>query len=1183
MSSQSIVSYPHYDDPDFASKLYSKMEVRMLYDKDNYDVVHYNYYRHQAFVRMICNPLTPYDRMLLYHSTGSGKTFVIFGLIDVMRRMYSQKAIILVRNEATASDIMTKLLKWLKNHPDIDKPKDGDYTRLRNDYLAHHMEITTFGKLRIDLSSATAIKRGTTIKKYSNRLIIIDEIHNITTNKSNTDSRNVKQTYKQMALLLGNVVGSRIIGMSATPMINVCNEIVSLAMLLNQSQEAKDYVARYNLQTGGTLNQLEEFTRRFMNRRVSFYHMNERSQEVIHMGTSKVEGLNEEVWYTQIAMGSVQNAYYRHYIANNESDDYKVKDLHRSEISISLIVIPHGLSDPNNIANLPYNMILSPDDIKIDGSVKAGSQRLVDLFQEDKIRSGTREVTIQRLVPKFKHILTRIIDKGMDVFAAFSPKLAHMISTIEYPTGPDGVFNERFKGSAVVYYEAINKIGINLIAEILEIVGYERYVGSEDLTSAPDRKRFAYITGGESSSLNDTIRDQFNSPANKYGDKIRILLITNHSSEGVAFHNVKTVILLQSKWNFTRSHQIYSRCIRADSHDDLPPDHRVVRVFRYACISWTEANGEQILDLDRSIDLIQLKRSFDKHQNIERIQEVLKEISIDREFNVDPELGRMMISRSNTVDRSTYPLYSLVTSGVRLFQNVRLAVLGIYPTQRFCRMVYDVVSAIEDFSITKSQLMALYTMCCAKSTVKSVKFEIAFDILLNCGFILNSVHYYLVHDHDQVYCLMTKSLSNMWSAVILDNTGYTQISQVALVLDTTIDNIIPAVYHMTCNNIGLPHGGTTYYLRQLNNALYFTDDPHSTTMCRIHLESTRSKARIYYAPESSVPDEDLVRTVSTQKDLKLTRHISHYQRVSKLMGMTDRERTMSLLCRKIVSKSVDSEVAGATNTCVMIEIILEKYLTAVEQNNMTPELQSLADYFGSQWVMMTGSELNYCDDNNYRMIYITRRRIRNEADYSINNLSDQSSPRIDVLMEYTTQSGEWRSTTQSMERIREAIVKKQHAREMAIYGHLDIQTPQDAEDDTIRISCLFIVTIGDIKIRVLNPKTPDVLQWRGRNISSTKSDGLIFRDRLCLICKHIRLTPEQMDDMVDGLNRVLHISELTVDMLQRYRDESSNEWAEVLIDYVPNKTLPKRPNVKLAFVANWLTEFIVKIGFYHMV
>lgn len=147
---------------------------------------------YQVFLRNFLNPNTPYTSLLLYHSTGSGKTLTSISIL--LQFLGKIKIFIFIKN---------KLLE--KNFKQQIKQFYGDI-KLPN---LHFVSINT-------LNSKTNVD-------FSNSLIIIDEVQNVINNNIYTSLMKIKDKSKNLRILL----------LTATPMFDNVSEIFEISNLLN--------------------------------------------------------------------------------------------------------------------------------------------------------------------------------------------------------------------------------------------------------------------------------------------------------------------------------------------------------------------------------------------------------------------------------------------------------------------------------------------------------------------------------------------------------------------------------------------------------------------------------------------------------------------------------------------------------------------------------------------------------------------------------------------------------------------------------------------------------------------------------------------------------------------------------------------------------------------------------------
>jgi len=97
-----------------------------------------------------------------------------------------------------------------------------------------------------------------------------------------------------------------------------------------------------------------------------------------------------------------------------------------------------------------------------------------------------------------------------------------------------------------------------------------------------------------SGDLNDDERrrilKKFNSPKNRYGDVIRILLVTEAGAEGISVLEARHMHILESSPRMSKTIQAIGRVARFKSHIELPPEERSIKIWKY----WSTASPEPI-------------------------------------------------------------------------------------------------------------------------------------------------------------------------------------------------------------------------------------------------------------------------------------------------------------------------------------------------------------------------------------------------------------------------------------------------------------------------------------------------------------------------------------------------------------------------------------------------------------
>ena len=233
---------------------------------------------HQMFVRNFLSFQTPYNGLLLYHGLGSGKTCSAISVSEEMRAYLKQmdiaQRIIVVASPNVQENFKLQLFderrlkevdglwnikactgnKFLAEINPMNMkglPREKVISQVKRiistsylflGYIEFANYINKKAAVDSDLSpeKKNALMKRKLQKLFGNRLIIIDEVHNIRMTDDNKDKRVAVELEK----LVSNVKNMRLLLLSATPMYNSYKEIVWLLSLLNVNDGRSKFSAR---------------------------------------------------------------------------------------------------------------------------------------------------------------------------------------------------------------------------------------------------------------------------------------------------------------------------------------------------------------------------------------------------------------------------------------------------------------------------------------------------------------------------------------------------------------------------------------------------------------------------------------------------------------------------------------------------------------------------------------------------------------------------------------------------------------------------------------------------------------------------------------------------------------------------------------------------------------------------
>lgn len=179
-------------------------------------------------------------------------------------------------------------------------------------------------------------------------------------------------------------------------------------------------------------------------------------------------------------------------------------------------------------------------------------------------------------------------------------------------------------------YSQFVESGVGAFAKMLQYRGYTRIRTATDLMSGRNVKKFrgfGLITGDVSEEERTLIRSVFNSPENKHGDVMHLLLFTKTGAEGMDLKAGRHISILEPYWNWALIIQIIARLVRIDSHAMLDKKLRKVQPFIY--LSDYPEDLPEIRKKESTTDVEIFEMSKKNQRLIDTFLKALREVSID--------------------------------------------------------------------------------------------------------------------------------------------------------------------------------------------------------------------------------------------------------------------------------------------------------------------------------------------------------------------------------------------------------------------------------------------------------------------------------------------------------------------------------------------------------------------------
>lgn len=706
--------YPTLNDPSFNIKITKKKEFNdTKYDGVIHDIEKqadilcnsdFELMPHQLFVKNFLSFQTPYNSLLLYHSLGTGKTCSAIGVAEEMRSYMKQvglsQKILIVAKPNVQQNFRLQLFDERKLKMDngiwnlntcignvllkeINPTSMAEISRdriisqintiINNNYkfigyigLANYI----MNKIKVEGDVGTeAEKERIMIKRiktfFSNRLIIIDEVHNIPTSTDN-------QKMKTASLLLEvakHADNLRLLLLSATPMYNSYAEIIWLTNLMNSVdkrgliKEKDVFDKNGNFKMGEVKKDvIIEGGRELLQRKLTGYVSYVRGENPytfpyrIYPDTFSPENtaksMGQQKRYPTIQMNKKpigQDEILQHFpvflTPNGEYQEQAYSSIIKNMLEKTYVMTTaqgqvREMPSFENMDSFGYTYLKEPLEAlnivypSIDFNERLEGEPTEDIISDMIGKAGLSNTMTYKSVlggqslrydfeyrPETEGAFGRFLSPSE--IGKYSHKIAAICERIRNSTGIVLIYSQYIDGGAVP------------IALALEEMGFSRYGFSSHTRSLfktppvnPTGEKYVMITGDKAFSPNNLADIKYiTSPGNKNGELVKVIIISKAAAEGVDFKNIRQVHIMEPWYNTNRIDQIIGRGVRNLSHCSLPFKSRNVEIYLHA--TSPRENSEE-----EPADLYVYRYAEKKAFQIGKVTRLLKETAVDCLLNI---------------------------------------------------------------------------------------------------------------------------------------------------------------------------------------------------------------------------------------------------------------------------------------------------------------------------------------------------------------------------------------------------------------------------------------------------------------------------------------------------------------------------------------------------------------------
>lgn len=637
--------YPPLTDPNFNVAIVSKKEFADLRtDARVYDPemrasqlclsAEFELLPHQAFVRNFLSFRTPYNGLLLFHGLGTGKTCSAISVTEEMRGYLKQigvaKRIIIVASPNVQENFKRQLFDerqlvkkgsgWtLKSCAGDEMLREINPTGMLglerativrlikqiikrsylfmgpeqfSNYISRIMERYSAVK---DTKEKDRLMAASIEREFSNRLLVIDEVHNIRVAKGGVKGFNKKgdKVAKYLQEMVRHTKNLKLLLMSATPMFNSPNEIVWLINLLRLNDKRPPLLTSDVFDQDGAFRMRDgDLVGRDDLVRASRGYVSYVRGDNPYAFPFKLFPAQFAPDASMLAGPHARTQLNGAVIAQSLQylDLYKTVPeglqlaVYQEAVRTTASRVPHDQGLGYQVLNLPLQAL------DIVFPVPGDERPPTDYIGRTGLQSSFTydPDTKRRFAYKYDVEEEHGRFLSPDKIGGYSAKIAAVCEAVLKSTGIVLIYSQYIDGGCVP------------IALALEELGLRRTVGDSLFADAPAAPRdaltmksgptsspatYAMITGDQLLSPdNATEVRKLTNAANTEGQQVKVVIISEAGSEGIDLTNIRQVHILDPWYNLSRLQQIVGRGVRWCSHSSLPFEQRNVEIRYYGSV-----------------------------------------------------------------------------------------------------------------------------------------------------------------------------------------------------------------------------------------------------------------------------------------------------------------------------------------------------------------------------------------------------------------------------------------------------------------------------------------------------------------------------------------------------------------------------------------------------------------------
>ena len=629
-------------------KKYKLPEIFRREDEDPCNVqMKLELHKYQLFVGKYLGPESPYNEILLYHSLGSGKTVSAINLMNILYNYnHAYNFIILIKASLQDDPWMKELKVWLGRDP--SETDVESVTKLSQYQTLHFVH---YDSPYADRDFLNVMKGIDTSKPL---VYVIDEVHNFIRNVYS----NIKSKHGSRAQVIYEYIvrdkkenkSTKIVLISATPAINTPFELSLLFNMLRPgilpTSELEFNRLFVTESAFPILNPLKKnmFERRILGL-VSYY-----------IGATPDLYARQELKYVNLPMSDYQYDIYRIFERLEAEIQQRARRYGRqSRLYRTYTRQASNFVFPYVNANVNGELRPRPSKFKIaekiaDEAEKGKVDKNTDVDERELLNKYMKalEYFLTETEKYFQRIKEEDITRGRTIFddledfkEGFETKYGRKFLKYYKSTSPkSNLFTEMYNSSpkmtAIAFFSYISPGKVMVYSNYVVMEGidmmkvYYRLIGFNDFTIAKEYMGYCEYHGRIDPKDRVRTKNMFNATDNVYGEKCKVILLSPSATEGIQLLDIRQEHIMEPYWTEVRIQQVIGRGVRQCSHKDLPPDERVVSIYRYKVIKPRDLDADDTVRI--STDEYIEDQAKAKANLIESFLGAMKEAAVDCEL-----------------------------------------------------------------------------------------------------------------------------------------------------------------------------------------------------------------------------------------------------------------------------------------------------------------------------------------------------------------------------------------------------------------------------------------------------------------------------------------------------------------------------------------------------------------------